>query len=223
MSNTDYKIIASVFSNRLQSIIAKIISIEQSAYIKGRFIGDNIRLLLDLMEFCDTNDEPGIFLFLDFKKAFDSLNWSFVEAVLEKFGVDQIFIEWFQTLYKNPTSYVKINNTLSAKLKIEQGIKQGCSLSALIFIICTEILCQAIKQEPQLNGITLPDNREAKLNQYADATCLFLKDENSIKLALKCVKQFSDVSGLYLNIEKTEGVLVGSLKNKTIDADPRIK
>ncbi len=223
LSNTDYKIIAQVFSKRLQKIISKIISIEQSAYIKGRFIGNNTRFLLDVMNYCDTHGKPGILLFIDFKKAFDSLNWQFIELVLKKFGFQAKFIHWFKTLYKNPISFIKINNTLSQRLKINRGIKQGCSLSALIFIICTEILCLAIKQNSKINGIKIPNNHETRINQYADDTCLFVQDEQSIVHALDCVKKFSNVSGLYLNLDKTEGMAVGSLRNTTVNADPRIK
>ncbi len=83
LSNVNYKIIAFVLARRLQKIIAKLISKEQSAYIKGRYIGENIRLLLDVMEYCDKTNESGILLFLDFQKAFDSLEWKFIELVLE--------------------------------------------------------------------------------------------------------------------------------------------
>ncbi len=199
------------------------ISIEQSAYIKNRFLGNNIRFLLDLIDYCDTHNKPGIFLFLDFKKAFDSLNWQFIESVLEKFGFHAKFINWFKTLYKNPISFIKINNTLSQRLKINKGIKQGCALSALIFIICTEILCLAIKQDLKINGIKIPNNQETKINQYADDTCLFLQDETSIEHALNCVQKFSKVSGLYLNLDKTEGIAVGATRNINVNADPRIK
>ena len=134
LSNTDYKIVAFIFARRLQKIIYKLISVEQSAYIKGRFIGTNIRFLLDLMEYCDKYDKPGIFLFLDFNKAFDSLNWDFIELVLKKFGFNGIFISWFKTLYKNPSAFIKINNTLSKRLKIGRGIKQGYPLSAFFVL-----------------------------------------------------------------------------------------
>ena len=116
-----------------------------------------------------------------------------------------------------------MNNTLSKGVMIKRGIKQGCPLSALIFILCTEILCLAIKQNEELKGIKLPGNKEARINQYADDTCLFLKDETSIQVALTIIQDFSSVSGLHLNLDKTEGLTIGSLKNHRPNVDPRIK
>ncbi len=223
LSNSDYKIIAFVLCRRLQKVITKLISKEQSAYIKGRFIGENIRFLLDIIEYCDKFNDPGILLFLDFQKAFDSINWQFIEIVLDKFGFQKEFIDWFKTLYKNPITHVKINNTLSKGITIKRGIKQGCPLSALIFILCTEILCLAVKQNKEIKGITLPENKEARINQYADDTCLFLHDEISVQTALGIIHEYSSVSGLHLNLDKTEGLTVGFLRNQRLNVDPRIK
>ena len=223
LSNTDYKIIAFVLSKRLQSVIKKIISIEQTSYIKGRFIGENVRTLLDIIEYCDKMDDPGILLFLDFQKAFDSLDWNFIDACLNKFGFHKDFIRWFKTLYKNPVTYIKVNNFLSKGVSINRGIKQGCPLSALIFIICTEMLCIAIKHDNTITGIPLPNNQEIRISQYADDTCLFLKSAQSINNALECVNKFSLVSGLHLNLDKTEGLTIGSMKRQIPNVDPRIK
>ena len=60
LTNTDYKIIAFVFARRLQKIIDKLISKNQSAYIKGRFIGENARLILDIFDYCEENNYDDI-------------------------------------------------------------------------------------------------------------------------------------------------------------------
>ena len=86
LTNTDYKIIAFVFARRLQKIIDKLISKNQSAYIKGRFIGENARLILDIFDYCEENNYDGILLFLDFEKAFDSVEWNFLVKSLIKFN-----------------------------------------------------------------------------------------------------------------------------------------
>ena len=70
LTNSDYKIIAFIFTKRLQTVIGRLISKDQSAYIKGRYIGDNARLILDIFEYCNDNDQGGILLFLDFEKSF---------------------------------------------------------------------------------------------------------------------------------------------------------
>lgn len=77
LTNTDYKIIAFIFARRLQKVIDEYISNEQTAYIKGRFIGTNARLFLDIFEYCENNNQEGLLLFLDFEKTFDSVEWNF--------------------------------------------------------------------------------------------------------------------------------------------------
>lgn len=85
-TNTDYKIIAFIFANRLQNILDKIIHINQSAYIKGRNIALNARLIVDIFDYYEENDLESILLFLDFQKAFDSVEWNFMLEVLKKFN-----------------------------------------------------------------------------------------------------------------------------------------
>lgn len=76
MTNTDYKIIAFILARRLQKII-NLIGNEETAYIKGRFIDANSRTILDIYEYCMENKDR-LLLFLDFEKAFDSVEWNFL-------------------------------------------------------------------------------------------------------------------------------------------------
>jgi len=223
LSNTDYKLIAYLWANRLQKFLKNIISNSQSAYIKGRFIGENIRFLLDVIEYAESEQLPGILLFLDFEKAFDSLNWSFIIKCLEKIGFGEKFIKWFKTLYKNQVAYVKINNYFTRGVHMKRGVKQGCPLSALIFIICTEILYQAINSQDSIKGFLLPDNSEIKISQYADDTCIFLRNEDSIDEVIKHVKEFGKISGLILNVEKREILLIWLLKQTNLENKHNVK
>ena len=112
LTNTDYKIIAFVLARRLQKIVNRVISNDQSAYIKGRFIGINARTIVDIFEYCEQNDIDGILLFLDFQKAFDSVEWNFMFKVLKEFNFGDAFIEWLQLLYTNPVYRLKNNGWL---------------------------------------------------------------------------------------------------------------
>ena len=86
MTKTDYKIIAFIFARRLQLVIDNYIGNEQIAYIKGRFIGINARLILDIFEYCENSNREGLLLYLHSEKAFDSVEWNFLFKTSEKFN-----------------------------------------------------------------------------------------------------------------------------------------
>lgn len=124
--NTDYKIAAKILSNRLQSVLPHIISQDQQGYIKNRNISFNIRQIQDVIDFINTSEmkNEGIILFLDFKKAFDTVKWPFMISTLEKFGFKENFIKWIKTLYKNANACIANNGWISDHFYISQGVRQ---------------------------------------------------------------------------------------------------
>ena len=73
--NVDYKILARAIAKRIEPKLPKLVHSDQTGFVKGRYIGQNRRLLNDLMEFTESNKLPGMLLFIDFEKAFDTLEW----------------------------------------------------------------------------------------------------------------------------------------------------
>ena len=71
--NTDYKIVTKCNASRLKQVLPSIVHPDQTGYLKGRYIGENIRLLSDIIDYADENDFPGILFFADFEKAFDTI------------------------------------------------------------------------------------------------------------------------------------------------------
>ena len=88
----------------------------------------------------------GILLFLDFEKAFDSIEWDFLFKTLEKFNLGCNFIKWTKILYTNPIFKTKNNGWLSKTCPMTRGIRQGCPLAALLFLFVAEILAIKIKK-----------------------------------------------------------------------------
>ncbi len=188
-----------------------IIHEDQTGYIKGRYIGANARLICDYFEHCENFDIPGILLFLDFEKAFDSVEWNFMLSVLKKFNFGEGFIRWVKILYNKPIISIKNNGWMSKDIKLNRGVRQGCPLSALIFVLTVEIMAIQIRKNNLIHGITCVD-QEIKTSMYADDASLLLSDFGSLENAVNTVKDFSNVAGPNLNIDKTEGVLLGPLK-----------
>ena len=109
LMNTDYKIATRAIASRISKILPGIIHSDQAGYVKKRFIGQNIRLISDVFERCHDTKTPGIALFLDFKKAFNSIEWSLLFKAQETFGFGDILAKWIKTFYTNPQSGVTNN------------------------------------------------------------------------------------------------------------------
>ena len=97
--NIDYKIMTKTLAKRLENVVSHLVHPNQSRFVKGRFIGEGIRFVEDIIEYMDYNKEPGILLQLDFEKAFDSVEWPFLLYVLKQFGFGVDFIEWVTVCY----------------------------------------------------------------------------------------------------------------------------
>ena len=151
------KFIAFVFAKRLQNILDRLISKSQSVYIKGRFIGENARLILDIFEYCENSNDEGIFLFLDFEKAFDSVEWNFLFKTLEKFNFGTHSIDWIKIMYCNPIFRLKNNGWLSKTCSMSRGIRQGCPTSALLYIFVAEILALKISTNDGIHGFNVTE------------------------------------------------------------------
>ena len=84
--NIDYKILTKSIAKRLEKVLPKIINPNQTGYIKGRFISENVRLIQDAMFHTKQEEKPGIATFLDFLKAFDTVEWDYLKAALQRFN-----------------------------------------------------------------------------------------------------------------------------------------
>ena len=86
MLNVDAKIASKVIAERLKRVLPNLIHENQSEYVPGRSICENIRSILDIMEYTKDNNKPGILFFIDFEKAFDSLEWDSLNKCLQLFN-----------------------------------------------------------------------------------------------------------------------------------------
>ena len=127
--NTDYKIVIKCIASRLKQVLSSIAHPDQTGYQKGRYIGENIRLLSDIIDYADENDIPGILFFADFEKAFDTIEHNFINRALKYFKFGNDIIRWIDVFYKDISSCVINNGHASTFFDISRGIRQGCPLS----------------------------------------------------------------------------------------------
>lgn len=206
--NVDYKIATKALANRLKETLPKLIHPNQVGYVKGRDITENVRTIQDILGYTNSKNIPGFLISIDFQKAFDSLEWSFLEAVLEKFNFGPSFKNWVKILYRDISSSVINNGSTSKYVTLKRGVRQGDPLSLYLFILAGEILSNIIRQNEDINGINIHEE-EIKILQYADDTSGILKDKRSARIFLREVEIYGLYSGLKLNKEKTEGFRLG--------------
>ena len=214
--NVDYKMLAKVIGQRIERILSSLIHSDQTGFIKGRFIGQNVRLLNDIMEYTEAKNLPGILLFIDFRKAFDTIEWNFIHKCIELYNFGPNIRKWLSILYSNVESGVMNAGFMTNYFKVSRGVRQGCPLSPILFVLAVEVLALKIRQDQSCRGIELPNGQNAKISQFADDTTLISQDTNSLRNAMNIVNSFGVLSGLQLNKKKTKALWIGTLrKNKT--------
>ena len=109
-------------------------------------------MLRDLIDLVDKEESQAAFLFLDQEKAFDRVNHAFLYKTMEAFGIGKEFINWIKVLYSNATTKIKINGYLSANVPLNRGVRQGCPLSSLLYVLVVEVLAQQLRKNPNIVG-----------------------------------------------------------------------
>ena len=124
--------------------------------MKNRSASECIRTVQDVIDYCQCTETPAIIMSLDFKKGFDTINHDFLFGLLKELRFKESFIRWIKTLYSNANGRVMNYGWISEEFFIKRGVRQGCPLSALLFIIVAEILAAKIKQNVKIKGILVP-------------------------------------------------------------------
>ncbi|XP_071959880.1 uncharacterized protein [Antedon mediterranea] len=170
---------------RLHKVIENVVDNDQKGYIKGRFAGENVRLINDILYYTAEEQIEGAILSLDFRKAFDSVNRDFMFKVrLKKFNFGESFLKWVNTIYSKSECVIVNNGWISESFEMECGIRQGCPLSALLFILVVDIMACNIRKDKCYKGISLPNNdngEEVRIAQLADDTVLFVGNEKKYR------------------------------------------
>lgn len=215
----DYKILTKILATRLRKVIDKIIENGQTCGIPGRSIFENIIVCQDAIFYSNKYNKPLVILSLDQSKAFDRVNRGFLIKTLKKFGFGPSFVKWIETIYSDIESKIISNGFLSRSFSLKRGLRQGCPLSPLLYIMVAESLACTIRKDPQIKGFKLPDNTEQRVVSYADDMATLLSSIESIPRVTQLCKDFGKASESKVNIDKTLALLCGSLKNNIVQID----
>ena len=208
--NVSYKIASSSLANRLKYALNDIINEDQTGFLPGRVMAENVRLLYDILFYTEKHQIPGMLLLIDFASAFDTVSWEFMFQVLSFFNFGSSFIKWIKTIYDDIESCVIVNGHMSEWFFPRRGCRQGDPLSPYLFVLCAEVMSILLRHNDQIKGITI-DDVEYLLSQYADDTTLILDGSaRSLCHSIHVLKFYAEISGLNINMDKTKVVWIGS-------------
>ena len=111
-----------VINNRLKHLLHHLVSNEQNGFIKGRYIGNNTRLMFDFIDFADCHDKQSTLLSLNMCKVFDSLKWEFIFKIFECYGFGDNFMRFLKTVCNTPKCCIINNNHMSSFFEVSTGV-----------------------------------------------------------------------------------------------------
>ena len=210
--NCDYKLCARALAGRLLNILQHVIHPDQSCGVRGRYIGENVVLLRGIVDFSTESGTPGAILSLDQEKAFDRVDWNFLFRTLSHLGFGHSFISWVRLLYSGISSAVLLNGYTSDPFFPSRGVRQGCPLSPLLYVISIEVLAANIRANKVIQGLALPRVAEPLpvVSLYADDTSVIALSDAAIHEVFRVYGRFELGTGSKLNLGKCEGLWLGS-------------
>lgn len=211
LCNTHYKIIAKLLTRRLQPLLPNLISDHQSAFVKGRSISDNVLITHEILHYLQHSGAKvrcSMAIKTDMSKAYDRIEWEFLQNVLIRFGFHEQWIMWIMTCVSSVSYSYLINGAAQGNVQPSRGIRQGDPLSPYLFILCTEVLsglCNKLQQRGDVVGVKVARNCPA-INHllFADDTMFFSRtDPRSCAALVRTLQRYEEASGQFINLEKS--------------------
>ena len=206
----DYKIISKTIANRLKMVLDTVLSDTQTCSVPGRQISQNLRFIRDVIFFCDVNKINGYILSMDQEKAFDMMDRDFVIKIFKKMNFGEKFIQWIEILFQDNIGRILMNGYISIDFDITRGVRQGCSLSAYVYVIYLQALDRALSSHASIIGLPIPGKTSPTTSLYADDLTLVLWDSSKLSSVMNIFARFENATGSKINPEKTQGLAIGS-------------
>jgi hypothetical protein len=223
LCNVLYKIVSKVLANRLKVILPMVISPNQSAFLLGRLITDNILAAYETLHTMQTRlwSKVGFMgIKLDMSKAYDKVEWFFLEVVMTKMGFAERWVSLIMACVRSVSYSIVVNGTPVGHINPSRGLRQGDPISPYFFLLCAEALNSMLSKAESARVITgVPTSKRGpKLTHlfFADDSLLFCK-ANLVewRRLTKFLERYEDASGQKLNKDKTSLFFLTILAQKT--------
>lgn len=213
--NCDVKIIAKVLVHRLSGPLQSVIDPCQTAFVPGRWIGDNVLGHLEEVDYVASEGLSACVIGLDYNKAYDRIHRGWLTRCMEALGVPLETQRWVQLLMQDSEAQVVYNGFLSRRFKVLAGCAQGNPLSPLLYVMAAQPLaarCRQLQLQGLVDSIPLPDGSVASpIHQHADDTTLHTATVHSAAVLIEqAVRPFCGASGAQVSLHKSWGLTLGS-------------
>ena len=213
--NTDYKILAKILAARFRTLLPYLLSPDQNGFVAGRQLEDAVMMCQMVIDYLAINHESAFMVMLDQEKAFDRVDPAYLLDVLKAYSIPEYLINWVSTIYSLVPTKLCINGQITDNILLKSGVRQGCPLSPLLFVLSIEPLANLIRNHPSYKGIELPNNTSIRVGMFADDTCFYAKDEESISIIKEMTEIYANGSGGKANIDKTEILPIGDIDGES--------
>jgi hypothetical protein len=204
--NTDYRALAKVLAARVQRVLGRVVAGSQSAFLSGRHIASNVFALQALPAALPANSNA-LVAYVDFAKAYDTVDRGFLLAAMAALGVGPVFLGWVRRLLANTRARALVNGFLSRPVAFAAGVRQGCPLAPLLYLCVGQALyCFLVERDL---GVTLAGGRVLTCLQFADDVQVFLRDLAAADTLVAALGTFRDASGQGQNVGKSAVLPVG--------------
>ena len=227
--NSDYKLLAKALASRFGPALQHVVDPTQTAFVPGRWIGDNVLCHLEEVEYLQQTGQPGCMVFLDFSKAYDRISRPWVLQCMSSMGFGPRCCKWVSIMLQNTTATAAFNGWQSASFPERSGVQQGSPLSPLLYVLAAQPLASHLRHQARhgiIRPITMPDGQPAPVShQHADDTTLHVLQPSDAQIALDdSVALFCAATCSQLNVSKSAGFLVQAqpLASPTVAALPGI-
>jgi hypothetical protein len=203
-----YKIVAKVPAVRLGKVMDSIVNSTQSAFIKGRNLVDGVVVVNEVLDLAKKTGRECMVFKVDFEKAYDSVDWGFLEYMLRRFGFCEKWIEWMRACVFAGSMSILVNGSPTREIDIQRGLKQGDPLAPFLFLLVAEGLGGAIRKAVEVGcfkGFMLGSGGLTVSHlQYADDTlCIGEASVQNLWTLKAILRGFEMVSGLKINFWKS--------------------
>ena len=216
--NTDFKIFAKALATRLKSVLPDLIGPQQTGFMTGRNIQENILTTVDIISHVYQAGKRAVIVSINYEKCFDRLEHESIFETMKYFNFGDKFVQWSRVIFNDLCICTQNAGYTSEFFSKTRGCNQGCMYSPFCFILCGELLVHLIKKNPFIKGVKVGKSEvENVISQFTDDTALFLiYSEQCINATLTTLTIFEGNTGLKISYDKTCIYRIGSLKDTDV-------